>query len=398
MTDHKAFEGLKVLDLTQGIAGPYCTMLLAAHGADVLKLEPIEGDWGRVLGRSVDGDSVNYMANNWGKRSIAVDLKSPAGQEVSRRLGSECDIMLESFRPGVIDRLGLSYDAVSAHNPKIIYTSISGFGQTGPLSRRPATDNLIQAYSGFMTMAKQDDGRPHRLLMPVVDVLTGLYANQAISAAALRQIRFGEGARLDINMVQAAAAYQTAKIMEWVETGGKSPPLYVPSGMYETADGFIVINGMRASHFASVCKALDCPDLAADPRWPTPNHRLDYLDEINLVLRAEFKKHASSDILARLAADGVMAELVRNYGEWLEEEHVQEIGACDWVETRNFGRLPVARIPGVQPTRWNPSEGLHPPRVGEHSRAVLRDLGYGDAWIDQHVAAGAIAEPVVETI
>ncbi|WCT72197.1 CoA transferase [Sphingomonas naphthae] len=394
MSNHKAYEGLKVLDLTQGIAGPYATMLLAAHGADVLKLEPVEGDWGRVLGRSINRESVNYLANNWGKRSIALDLKSEAGLAVARRLADQCDIMLESFRPGVIDRLGLSYKAVSSTNPKIVYASISGFGQSGPQSRRPATDNLIQAYSGFMTMAKQDDGRPHRLLMPVVDVLTGLYANQAIGAAVLRQIRFGEGACLDINMVQAAAAYQSAKIMEWVETGGKSPPLYVPSGMYETADGFIVINGMRASHFASVCKALDCPDLAADPRWPTPNHRLDYLDEINAVLRVEFRKHPSEQILGRLAADGVMAERVRNYGEWLDEPHVQDTGACDWVETAAFGRLPVARVPGVQPTRWSPSEGLPPPMVGEHSRAVLQRLGYDDDWIAAQIAAGAIAETV----
>ena len=392
MGSHKAFEGLKVLDLTQGIAGPYATMLLAAHGADVLKVEPIEGDWGRVLGRAVNHESVNYLANNWGKRSIALDLKSDAGLAVARELADRCDIMLESFRPGVIDRLGLSHSTVSATNPKVVYASISGFGQTGPLSRRPATDNLIQAYSGFMAMAKQDDGRPHRLLMPVVDVLTGLYANQAISAAVLRQVRFGEGAYIDINMVQAAAAYQSAKIMEWAETGGKSPPLYVPSGMYETDDGFIVINGMRASHFKSVCKALDCPALAADPRWPTPNDRLDYLDEINAVLRVEFRKHSSASILARLAEDGVMAERVRTYGEWLEEDHVRDIGACEWVETASFGQLPVARVPGVQPGRWDPGEGLPPPMIGEHSRAVLRQLGRDDRWIDAQIAAGAIAE------
>ena len=380
----QAFSGLKVFDASQGIAGPHATMLMALHGADVVKVEPIDGDWGRVLGRRVDQETIHFLAFNAAKRSVAIDLKSPSGIDVARRMAAEADIVVESYRPGVMAKLGLDYDSVRASNPHVIYASVSGYGQQGPNARAPATDALIQAYSGMMHMNHMPDGTPHRSGMIVVDGLTGLYAFQAIAAALIRRLRFGEGAYLDISLAQSAAAFQAAKIMEWVDTGGRTMPLYVPSGMYRTSDGYVVINGMRATHFAAVCAALDCPDLATDPRWPTPNARLDYLGEINERLHVAFAAIDTATVLARLSANGVMAERVRDYGEWLAEPHVRESGFYRLTPTTTFGELPVALVPGVD----RATTPTPPPLIGEHTAEVLAEMGYSPDWVDREIVAG----------
>jgi crotonobetainyl-CoA:carnitine CoA-transferase CaiB-like acyl-CoA transferase len=384
----QAFSGLTIFDASQGIAGPHATMLMALHGADVIKIEPIEGDWGRGLGRRVGQETIHYLAFNSAKRSLAVDLKSAAGREAAFALATRADVVIESYRPGVMKKLGLDYDAVKAANPNVVYASISGFGQTGPNALAPATDGLIQAYSGMMQMNHTPDGLPHRNGMIVIDGLTGLYAFQAIAAALMRRFRFGGGDYLDISLVQAAGAFQSAKIMEYVDTGGRTMPLYVPSGMYRTADGFVVINGMKATHFASVCSALDCPDLAADPRWQTPNERLEHLGEINERLDIAFAAVDTTTILARLTEAGVMAERVRNYGEWIEEPHVRESGFIRMIDADGFGALPMPTVPGVDPSQtYRPAPG-----VGAHTRDVLAELGRDADWIDREIAAGAFRE------
>ncbi len=381
----QAFAGLKVFDASQGVAGPHATMLMALHGADVVKVEPIDGDWGRVLGRRVDQETIHFRAFNAAKRSVAIDLKSPSGIDVARRMAAEADIVVESYRPGVMAKLGLDHDSVRANNAHVIYASISGYGQQGPNARAPATDALIQAYSGMMRMNHTSDGTPHRSGMIVVDGLTGLYAFQAIAAALIRRLRFSQGAYLDISLAQSAAAFQAAKIMEWVDTGGRTMPLYVPSGMYRTSDGYVVINGMRATHFAAVCAALDCPDLATDPRWPTPNARLDYLGEINERLHTAFAAIDTATVLERLAANGVMAERVRDYGEWLAEPHVRESAGAPPPPSPPCGAAPGAGVPG----RERAPTPTPPPLIGEHTVEILAEMGYAPDWVDREIAAGA---------
>lgn len=388
---HQPFSGLRVFDATQGVAGPHATMLLALNGADVIKVEPLGGDWCRVLGKAVGQESVNYYSVNRGKRSIAYDAKTPAGRAIAAKLAATCDIFVESFRPGVAARMGLGYGDLRKVNPKIIHASVSGFGQIGPNSQRPTVDGLIQAYSGLMVMNRTEDGKPYRIAMIVIDVVTGLYAYQAITSALVRRLRFGEGASLDISMVQAAAAFQAAKIMEFAESKGKPIPLYVPAGMFRTADGYMVVSGMRDHHFTELCQVIGRQDLANDPRWPTQGARVLHGDTINAELRKEFVKYGTDHWLQGLHAVGVFAEKVRDYGEWLEEDHVKQTQAVGWIDHPGFGELPVARVPGVLP------DGDHPtadsaPLVGEHSRAILGDLGFEAGWIAEQLANGSIRE------
>lgn len=391
MTHRKPLEGLKILDLTQGVAGPYGTMMLAINGADVVKVEPLEGDWCRVLGRAVDQESVNYLAVNRGKRSVCLDAKSPGGKEALLKLAAECDVFVESFRPGVIGRLGLGYEDLQKINPNIIYTSVSGFGQTGPSTERPTVDGLIQAYSGMMVMNRTPDGQPYRMSMIVVDVVTGLYVYQAISTALINKLRFGSGGFLDISLMQSAAAFQAAKIMEFVESNAKPQPLYAPAGCFKTLDGYLVVTGMRASHFAALCRVVGRADMIDDPRWPTQGDRTAHADIINSELRKEFPRRKTAEWITDLLEAGVLAEEVRDYGQWLQEEHVKETKAFEWVETLSFGRLPVVAVPGILPSGDNVAAGP-PPLIGEQSRAILSEAGFSREWIEDQIQRGVVRE------
>ncbi len=392
--EDRPFSGIKVFDATQGVAGPHATMLLALNGADVIKVEPLEGDWCRVLGKSVGQESVNFFSVNRGKRSLAYDAKSPAGKEIAERLVSSCDIFVESFRPGVAARMGLDYESMAKRNPGIIHASVSGFGQVGPNSQRPTVDGLIQAYSGMMVMNKTEDGKPYRIAMIVIDVLTGLYASQAITAALVRKLRFGKGARLDISMVQAAAAFQAAKIMEFVESDGKPAPLYVPAGMFKTADGYMVVSGMREHHFAALCEVIGRKDVSTDPRWPTQQKRVENGDLINAELRKEFLRETTEHWIRGLHQAGVFAEKVRSYGDWLQEEHVQATNAMSWIDHPAFGRLPVAHVPGILPAGDGATADASP-LLGQQSRQILGDLGFAAEWIDEQIERGAVREAAV---
>ena len=208
------FAGLKVVDLSQGVAGPYCGMLLAQYGADVIKVEPTgEGDWARTLGTRYGDHSAYSIPANLGKRSIALDLKSDAGKEVLWRLIAGADVLLEGFRPGVLDRLGFGYEAVSQREPRILYLSVSGFGQTGPLSGRPAMDPVLQAFTGLMIDNKGEDGIPHRVPFIVIDMSTALYAFQALSAALYARRDEPRGRHIEVSLMQAASAMQSIRMM-----------------------------------------------------------------------------------------------------------------------------------------------------------------------------------------
>lgn len=385
------YSGCRVLDMTQGVAGPHATMLLALNGADVIKVEPLEGDWARKLGKTSGDSSVNFFAFNRAKRSLSIDLKTNAGRAVIEELTRKCDIVVESFKPGTASRLGIGLDDVRRIHPDAIYASISGFGQTGPESSRAAVDSLLQAYSGMMVMNAAADGTPQRSPMIIVDVVTGLYAFQAISNAFIRRLRFGIGAHLDISMMQSAAAFQASKIMEHWESGGAPQPLYVPAGAFRTADGHLTISGMRKAHFEAICTVLGVPDLASDPRWPAQEDRIVHGDEINARLQAEFLKHPTSHWLPRLSEVGVMAEKVRNYDQWLQETHVQETHSFAWANKTPFGSLPILKIPGLMADDLGEPIGTAP-GIGMHSREILEELGMPPSWIDDQVRFGVVID------
>jgi len=392
VSEPKAFSGMRVVDLTQGIAGPHCTMLLAQHGADVIKIEPMEGDWGRTLGDLRGDHGGHSVAFNRGKRSIALNLKHPDGIAIVRKLAADAHVFGESFRPGVIKRLGLGYETIKAINEKIVYFSVSGYGQDGPLALRPTVDTLIQAFSGMMVMNRTPDGTPHRQGMIAVDVLTGLYGFQAVSAALMKQVRFGIGTFIDNSMMLATAAFQGAKLMEHAISEGNPPPLYVPAGMFKTANGYIVISSMRKHHFTKLMEIIGRSDIPADPRMQTHESRIRNAPAINKALTEAFPAKTTEAWMDVLIDAGIFAERVNNYQDYLEHPHTKAVNAVDWIEQDGVGKVPVARIPGI----LRPAENLpaqHSPHTSEHARAILGEIGYGAGDVDRLIKDGAVGAP-----
>lgn len=392
MSYERPFEGLTVLDASQGIAGPYCAMLLAQQGAEVIKLEPPEGDWARGLGTkwgpAADITAVSLSANR-GKRSLALDLRKPEGAAIARRLAAKADVFIESSRPGVARRLGLGWEALSAENPRLIYVSVSGFGQQGPHAARPLTDTVAQAFSGVMSVNPGNDGVPHKIGIYIVDLVTALYGFQAVSAALYARRDAREGRFLDVSLIQAAAALQAGKIAEHVLEGGKPRLLNAPAGSYRTKDGWIAITLVREEQFVRLCEALGRPELPQDPRYADFSHRADNIRPLVETLQQTLLGRSTAEWLAALQAKDVLCNAIHDYGDWLADEHVQAVGAAPIVEQPGVGPVPTPLIPGVAALEPGELRALSP-TVGQHTAEVLATLGYGEKDLVALEQSGAI--------
>ena len=387
-----AYEGLRVVDLSQGVAGPHCGMLLALQGADVIKVEPPDGDWGRAIGRRHGDFSAYGVAFNRGKRSLAIDLKHDRGRELVLRLVGRADVVVENNRPGVSARLGLDYESVRRVNPDVVYASITGFGPEGPNRDRPATDSILQSYSGLMSINRDSAGLPQRIGVLVIDVVTGLYAGQAVATALYRRATRGGGRHVNVSLMDAIGAVQAGKMIEYHLEGPESQPGGVPVATFETADGYMTINARRDPHFAALCKILDLDALPVDERYATVEARVANQAELMPLLRARVKAMATDEIDAALTAGDVLHAPVNDYRRYFDDAHVDATGAIAWVDHPQVGRVPLHRIPGVPEPRPG-SAMASSPRVGEHSRQVLEELGLAGAEIDTLEAARTIRAP-----
>ncbi|WP_417515397.1 CaiB/BaiF CoA transferase family protein [Minwuia sp.] len=391
-TEPRAFEGINVLDFSQGVAGPHSTMLLAQHGANVIKIEPPEGDWGRGLGATYGDQCAHSIAFNRGKRSLAMDMKQPDAQAVARRIAEKADVIVEAFRPGVMAKFGLSYAQVKEFNPDVIYLSVTGFGQSGPNSKLPVTDAVIQAYSGLMTVNRDKDGLPQRLNMIPIDVTTGLYAFQSISTALMRKFRYGTGCYIDNNLMQCAAAFQAAKIMEFYLEKGESQPLYVPVGTMQTTDGFINITAMREAHYQSLCDVMGKPEWKDDPRFNSREKRLENERILMPMIREVFATRSTDAWATALTEAGVMNAPVQTYADMMGHAHTKAVDAVAYLEHTETGTVPMPHIPG-QVRIEGADRFTHAPGLGEHSDEILSEWGYSQADIDNMKSNGAVRYP-----
>jgi crotonobetainyl-CoA:carnitine CoA-transferase CaiB-like acyl-CoA transferase len=386
------FAGLKVIDLSQGIAGPYCAMLLAQHGAQVIKVENIgEGDWARALGARYGSHTAFSIIGNLGKRSIAVDLKGEAGKQVVWRLLDGADVFLEGFRPGVIRRLGFDYQAVSARVPRLLYLSISGFGQTGPLAERPAMDPVLQAYTGLMSENRGEDGIPHRVPVIVADMSTALYAYQALASALYARRDETRGRYIDVSLMQGVTALQAIRLMACHLEGGTMKPGGVPGGVFQTADGWMSILAINNRDWRSLCTAMDMPALAADPRFAAPASRLANEAALYAIVRPAIAAQSCAAWSERLSDARVMHERLNSYAEFLDQPHVRETGLIQWLEQAGMPQpVPVPALPGTPPPAANTSRAVAP-LPGQHSAAILAEHGYDSREIAALLANGTVA-------
>src|SRR5713101_5077333 len=302
------FEGLRVLDLSQGIAGPYAGMLLAQHGADVIKVEPPGGDWSRTLGKRYGDHTAFSIAANLGKRSIALDLKHHRDRAIAHRLGARADVVMESFRPGVATRLGVGYMELSAVNPRLLYLSVSGFGQSGPESSRPAMDPILQAFTGLMAMNKGLDGIPHRVVPIVVDMTTAFYAFQSIAVALYARRDETAGRYLDTSLMQA------------------------------TAGGWMYIVTHRDADFGKLCEALGIPGVKDDPRFTTNALRSQHLTVLTDALNPAFARGTTEQLAKRLREAGIMHSPVHDYLDFLRQPQLEATGLIAWLDQPGVGQ------------------------------------------------------------
>jgi len=389
MSYEKPFAGLKVLDLSQGFAGPYCTGLLAQYGATVTKVEPPQGDWGRNLGIVYGEQSTISMTANRGKKSIVLDLKSPGGLAVAQDLARDCDVFVEGFRPGVCARFGLAYDDVFKINPGVIYLAVSGFGQEGPNSGEPATDTVVQASSGLMSINRGKDEISHRVGHYIVDCITALYAYQALSSALYAKRDEAEGRFIDCSLMQAAAAVQTSKIADYHLEGGLPAENNSPAGSYDTQDGYLAVTLVKEEHFPQLCLALGQPNLADDPRYSDFANRAAHMDSLGPAIQEILLQHTAVEWTQRLRAGGVLCHPVADYGDWLADPHVVATKAFQMMPQPGMGTVPLAQIPGTVPI--DPDDpGQQPPGLGQHSTQVLAGLGYDPERIAALIAEGAV--------
>jgi crotonobetainyl-CoA:carnitine CoA-transferase CaiB-like acyl-CoA transferase len=391
MTIEDAYRGLRVLDIGQGVAAPYCAMLLAMHGAEVIKLEPLTGDWSRGLGTRYGDHTAMSAHYNRGKRSLALDLKAAAARDIAVALATRADIVIEGFRPGVAARLGLGYDELRTRNPRLLYLSVSGFGQEGPYVALPCTDSVAQAFSGLMSVNLGNDGAPHRVGAIVVDTLTGLYAAQALGVALYTRERRGQGQRLEVSLTQCAAAILGHKLAEHVLEGGAPRQLNVPTGAYRTRNGWIIVALVREEQYPRLVGVLGRPDLAEDPRFADFAARAAHALVLCDIVGSIFPSDTTEGWLERLRGADILADRVNGFDDWLADPHIVATGGAVRVDQPGMAQFQTPRMPGVPlavDTATTPAPG-----IGEHGGAILAELGIDPATIARLNAEGILLLP-----
>ncbi|MBR1144663.1 CaiB/BaiF CoA-transferase family protein [Bradyrhizobium sp. AUGA SZCCT0431] len=389
-THEAPYRGLRVLDFGQGIASPYCAMLLGVYGAEIIKVEPPEGDWSRFLGTTYGNHTTLSAVYNRGKRSLCLDLKHKDAIAVARRLAKDCDVLIEGFRPGVAARLGIGYEELSRDNPGLIYLSVSAFGQSGPYSKRPGSDSVAQAFSGLVSINVGNDKTPHRVGTTVSDVVTGVYAFQAISTTLFARATVGTGRWIDVNLCQSTAALLGHKVAEHILEGGAPRALNVPAGSYQTRDGWMMVTLVNEPQYKRLCAAIERDDLANDPRFADFASRADAADTLISQLREVFLARPTDVWLSRLHAADIIAERILNPGEWLRNPHVEATNASVCQDTPGVGPVYTPRTPGIASLS---EDALCPaPDIGQDSVAVLTEAGFDRNTIDDLIAAGAVRQ------
>jgi crotonobetainyl-CoA:carnitine CoA-transferase CaiB-like acyl-CoA transferase len=400
---------IRVLDLSRVLAGPWAGQNLADLGAEVIKVErPKVGDDSRAFGppwvkdrQGRDtGDSAYFTSANRGKKSVTVNMAKPEGQALIRALARECDVLIENYKHGDLARYGLGYEDLKSINPRLIYCSVTGFGQTGPYRERPGYDFMIQGMGGMMSVTGEPDGAPgggpQRAGVPIADIVTGMYASIAICAALAHRAESGAGQHLDLALLDSQIALLAYQNTNYFSTGtppkriGNLHPNIVPYQPFRSSDGEVIVACGNDNLFRKFCDAAGCPELAQDPRFATNGKRVENRAQITRLIQEIFGKKTTAEWLGLLEAAGVPNGPINNIAQVFEEPQVRARGVKIELDHAAAGKLPLV----ASPMRFSgtPLEyRLAPPLLGEHTDAVLRGLlGKSDAEIAQLRAEGIL--------
>jgi crotonobetainyl-CoA:carnitine CoA-transferase CaiB-like acyl-CoA transferase len=402
LVETSPLSGHRVLDFSQLIAGPSAGVMLADLGADVIKVERPTGELGRTVGPEV-GVPATFAAYNRGKRALAVDITTPEGREVVTKLIATSDVLIQNFRPGVMDRLGFGYDAVHAANPRLVYTSLSAYNPDGAGRDRPGTDAALQAESGLMAITGPEDGDPYKVGVQVVDAATGLAIGQAILAALLQRTTTGVGAHVRLSLFEVATYVQSPAFaiasrfgQELDRPGNTAGALGAPTDLFRVADGFVMVVAYFPDQWKKLCTLLNVPEVHDDPRFATNAQRIANKEELKQVLAPKFAQKGRAEWADLLGEAGIIAAPVRS--------HLELVSDCDLRGYGDFARVENDMtephwLPSTpyRSSTWSRVASYRPPRLGEDTIALMDELGFDDDAIRALQARNVVYAPSEET-
>jgi crotonobetainyl-CoA:carnitine CoA-transferase CaiB-like acyl-CoA transferase len=394
----KPLDDLFVVDLSRILSGPVCTMLLADMGAHVIKVEPPPlGDDSRQWGPPfIGGISTYFLSVNRNKKSLGLNLKTEDGRRILWSLIERADVLIENFRPGVLDKLGFGYAAVHKANPRTVYCSISGFGHTGPYRDRPGYDVIAQGESGMMDLTGYPDGPPAKLGASLADVVAGLYAFNGICLALLARHKTGKGQHVDVGLLDGMVSTLTYHALIYLTTGrspkraGTRHPSIVPYESFQALDGFVNIAVTNQKQWENFCQVLGFPEIAGDPKFEAMKARLANYSELRPMIERVVSRMTRAEVIAAMSEVGIPAGPINTVGEILEDPHIHARDMVVELTHPEYGPLKVLGIP----VKLSETPGVvekAPPKFGEHNRVVLRNLGYPDDDIDRFEKSGVVA-------
>ena len=394
-----ALHGIVVLEIGNFMAAPFATLQLADQGAGVIKVEDSRtGDLVRATGPFVEGHSSPFARLNRGKRSVALDLKSPAGREAFLRLVDGADVLVENLRPGALRRLGLGPEELAERNPRLIYASASGWGQDGPLAPLPGLDIMAQARSGLMSITGHPGDEPVKVGVPICDLVCGLYVVQGVLAALIERGRSGKGQYLDVSLFESGVSFAVWEAGKWFATGevptpqGSAHQSTAPYQALRTSDGYVTVGAVTPPTWTAFCSALDLEELSADPRYASSAERHAHRDELIPAIAARTAEKTTDELVRVLEAAGVPVAPIATYDQVFTDEHLM---ARDFYWDAPHPRMGPVRQVGspVRLSRTPPPRGAAGPLHGEHTREVLRAAGLDETEIEDLIAGGAAAVP-----
>jgi crotonobetainyl-CoA:carnitine CoA-transferase CaiB-like acyl-CoA transferase len=378
----RALEGIRVLDFTRVLAGPYCTMVLADLGADIIKVERDgTGDdlrqWGPPF--MPDGESTYFLSVNRNKRSIVLDLKNASGRDLALKLAQRSDVVLENFRTGVMESLGLGYEQLRDINPRLVYCSITGYGATGPLAERPGYDVIMQGMGGLMSVTGEPEGVPTRVGVAIVDVATGLYSAIAVLGALQSRTRSEQGQRVDLSLLETCLAVMPNLTAGYLMAGakpdrlGNGHPNSVPYRVFPTKDGNLTLAVGNDGHWRRLCVAVGHPELAADPRYAENRARIERRAEVDELVSGWFRHKTTDEWVELLSKEEVPCGPVHSVDRVLADAQIKALETVKTVTHATSGPLRMVGAPFHLSTD-NTEPYLPPPRLGEHTMTVLKEL------------------------
>jgi crotonobetainyl-CoA:carnitine CoA-transferase CaiB-like acyl-CoA transferase len=392
-------DDLFVVDLSRILSGPICTMLLADMGATVIKVEPPPfGDDSRQWGPPfIGGISTYFLSVNRNKRSLGLNLKTDEGRRILWKLIERADVLIENFRPGVLDKLGFGFESVRHRNPRTVYCSISGFGHSGPYRDRPGYDVIAQGESGMMDLTGYPDGPPAKLGASLADIVAGLYACNGICLALLARHKTGKGQHVDVSLLDGMVSTLTYHALIYLTTGrspkraGTRHPSIVPYESFQAKDGFVNIAVTNQKQWENFCKVLGFSGIASDPRFESMKSRLANYGELRPMIEQVVARMTRTEVMAAMSEVGIPAGPINTVGEILEDPQIHARKMVEELVHPEYGPLKVLGIP-FKLSETPGALGKAPPKFGEHNRDVLRELGFGEDDIAMFERTGITAK------